>query len=158
MTGSWNASTSKYVVSQASKTVSVSGSVTEGWVSTIGSGTLTLAAPTSYQISGGVITNNTSGGTSAGTINSGSQIKIGAGYYPNDLYYTAASGGGSWDWSGNLTIDGNPGAPNEQNLYIYTGDSDSYSAVFTSTGGGYGAKSGYCTGYMNYSAGNNDQL
>lgn len=157
LTGTWNASTSKYVVSQASKTVSISGSVTTGWVSTIGSGTITLS-PTSYEISGGVITNNTSGGSSAGTINSGSQIKIGAGYYPNDLYYTAASGGGSWDWSGNLTIDGNPGAPNEQSLYIYTGDSDSYSAVFTSTGGGYGAKSGYCTGYMNYSAGNNSQL
>lgn len=37
----------------------------------------------------GTITNNTSGGTSSGTINRGSQIKIGAGYYPSDVYYQA---------------------------------------------------------------------
>ena len=43
-------------------------------------------------IPAGTITNNTSGGTSSGTINGGSQIKVGAGYYPNDLYYTASQG------------------------------------------------------------------
>ena len=47
----------------------------------------------------GVITNNTSGGTSSGTINAGSQIKIGAGYYDTDIYYTADGP------SGTLNID-----------------------------------------------------
>lgn len=47
----------------------------------------------------GTITNNTSGGTSSGTINRGNQIKISAGYYANDTYYTAQSN------SGTLTID-----------------------------------------------------
>jgi len=50
-------------------------------------------------IANGTITNNTSGGTSSGTINRGSQIKIGAGYYASDTYYTAQSN------SGTLTID-----------------------------------------------------
>lgn len=39
----------------------------------------------------GKITNNTSGGSSSGTINAGSQIKIGKGYYANDVYYTASA-------------------------------------------------------------------
>lgn len=43
------------------------------------------------KILAGGITNNTSGGTSTATITSGKQIKIGKGYYPNDLYYTAQS-------------------------------------------------------------------
>ena len=40
-------------------------------------------------IQNGTITRNTSGGTSSGTIDRGYQIKVGAGYYPSDLYYTA---------------------------------------------------------------------
>lgn len=44
-------------------------------------------------ISAGAITNNTSGGTSTATISAGSQIKIGKGYYPEDLYYTAQDAG-----------------------------------------------------------------
>lgn len=48
----------------------------------------------------GTITNNTSGGTSTATINAGKQIKIGAGYYASDLYYTAAA---------NPTLSGNAG-------------------------------------------------
>jgi hypothetical protein len=47
----------------------------------------------------GTIINNTSGGTSSGTINRGSQIKIGKGYYAADTYYTAQSN------SGTLTVD-----------------------------------------------------
>lgn len=41
--------------------------------------------------SSGTITNNTSGGSSSGTITAGKQIKIGKGYYANDIYYTAQS-------------------------------------------------------------------
>lgn len=41
--------------------------------------------------SSGNITNNTSGGSSSGTITAGKQIKIGKGYYDNDIYYTAQS-------------------------------------------------------------------
>lgn len=58
-----------------------------GWV-----GTTAETGSKSIQvgkIAAGAITNNTSGGTSTGTINSGAQIKIAKGYYPNDLYYTA---------------------------------------------------------------------
>lgn len=58
---------------------------TAGWLNT---GALT-AASQAYYIKKGVITNNTSGGTSTATINRGSQIKISSGYYPSDLYYTA---------------------------------------------------------------------
>ena len=47
----------------------------------------------------GTITNNTSGGTSSGTINRGAQIKIGKGCYDYDRYYTAASN------SGTLNVD-----------------------------------------------------
>ena len=43
----------------------------------------------------GTITNNTSGGTYSGTINMGSQIKIGAGYYTGDTYYQAAAPSGN---------------------------------------------------------------
>ena len=50
-------------------------------------------------IPAGTITNNTSGGSSTATINRGNQIKIGKGYYPNDLYYKAQNN------SGTLTID-----------------------------------------------------
>lgn len=53
-------------------------------------------------VSGGTITNNTtlpSGKTSSGTINSGSYIKIGEGYY-NEQYYLAQNNN-----SGTLTID-----------------------------------------------------
>ena len=46
-------------------------------------------------VGNGTITNNTSGGTSAGTVNRGSQIKIGAGYYASDAYYTAQANSGT---------------------------------------------------------------
>ena len=66
---------------------------TAGYVSsTVGTkntGALTINAPANLEIVKATITNNTSGGTSSGTINRGSQIKIGAGYNPTDLYYTA---------------------------------------------------------------------
>lgn len=61
--------------------------------------TPTVSNGTARYIVKGTITNNTSGGTSAGTINRGSQIKIGAGYYTADTYYTAQAN------SGTLTID-----------------------------------------------------
>ena len=42
-----------------------------------------------YYIVKGTIDLSAVGGTSSGTINRGEKIKIGAGYYPTDLYYTA---------------------------------------------------------------------
>ena len=53
-----------------------------------------LSGSERYIVKGAVIY-NTSGGTSSGTINRGSQIKIGAGYYPSDLYYTAQANSGT---------------------------------------------------------------
>lgn len=47
-------------------------------------------ASSAIYIKDGVVTNNTSGGTSSGTVPAGKQIKIAAGYYPTDKYYTAA--------------------------------------------------------------------
>lgn len=41
------------------------------------------------------ITNNTSGGSSSGTINRGNQIKIGQGYNDSDKYYTAQANSGT---------------------------------------------------------------
>lgn len=59
-------------------------------------------------VSAGTITNNTSGGTTAGTINRGKQIKIGKGFYANDSYYTAQANSGTITItsSGNTTVDG----------------------------------------------------
>ena len=66
---------------------------TAGYVSsTVGTkntGALTINAPANLEIVKATITNNTSGGHSEGIINRGKQIKIGAGYNPTDLYYTA---------------------------------------------------------------------
>ena len=53
------------------------------------------SASSAIYIKDGVITNNTSGGTSSGTIPAGKQIKIAAGYYSADHYYTAADSAGS---------------------------------------------------------------
>ena len=52
-------------------------------------------ASSAMYIKDGVVTNNTSGGTSSGTIPAGRQIKIAAGYYPTDKYYTAADSAGA---------------------------------------------------------------
>lgn len=54
------------------------------------------------------ITNNTSGGSSSGTINRGSQIKIGQGYNASDKYYTAQANSGTVTIanSGNTSCDG----------------------------------------------------
>ena len=65
-------------------------------------GTKTGASATIYLVKA-TITNNTSGGTSSGTINRGKQIKISAGYNPSDLYYTAQAA---------PTLSGNAAAAN----------------------------------------------
>lgn len=89
-----------YVALQApKKTVSIkptatitSGYIEEGTAATATTNaTATTTASSKYyvNINAGSITNNTSGNTSTGTISAGSQIKIGAGYYPNDVTYTA---------------------------------------------------------------------
>lgn len=59
-------------------------------------------------IANGAITNNTSGGTSSGTINRGKQIKIGAGFYSSTVYYTAQSNSGTKtiSASGTTSVDG----------------------------------------------------
>lgn len=76
--------------------VSASKTVSAGYNSsaTTATATVTGASKSSSDkvyLLDGVITNNTSGGTSAGTITSGKQIKIAKGYYPTDKYYTAQS-------------------------------------------------------------------
>lgn len=62
-------------------------------------------------IGAGAITNNTtlpSGSSSTGTINRGKYIKIGAGYYGNDIYYLAQNNSGTITitGSGNTTVNG----------------------------------------------------
>ena len=108
LVGSWNATAKEYQVTQASKTFSITGTASAGWVTSVSSATGTLSAPGYLGIAGGTITLNTSGGSSSGTINPNSQIKIGAGYYPNDVWYQAGSGGsGSWStWTNMQEVGG----------------------------------------------------
>lgn len=70
--------------------------------------TPTVTSGTTWYVVKGTITNNTYGGTSSGTVNRGNQIKIGAGYYPADLYYTAQSNSGTITLteSGTHSVDG----------------------------------------------------
>lgn len=67
---------------------------TSGWFSSSGAVQASVATQVG-KIAAGTITNNTSGGTSSGTVNFGSQIKVGAGYYPSDAYYTAQNPSGN---------------------------------------------------------------
>ena len=73
-----------------SKTQSVTPTVSAGYISTGTAGTITVSG--SAYVAQSAITNNTtlpSGSSSNGTINAGSYLKIGAGYYPTDRYYMA---------------------------------------------------------------------
>ena len=73
-----------------SKTQSVTPTVSAGYVSSGTAGTITVSG--SAYVAQSAITNNTtlpSGSSSSGTINEGSYLKIGAGYYPTDRYYMA---------------------------------------------------------------------
>ena len=54
-----------------------------------GSATGTIGSDAKKYVKKATITNNTSGGDSSDIIDRGKQIKIGAGYNPSDLYYTA---------------------------------------------------------------------
>lgn len=86
--------------------------ITDGYLTSATAATSTTSAivgaaasdVTYFTVTSGSVTNNTSGGTSSGTITAGSQIKIGAGYYPEDVYYTAQSasdaGAGAYSASG----------------------------------------------------------
>ena len=88
-------------------------------------GTLSINASGSFScddyknvyVPAGSITNNTSGGTSSGTINRGSQIKIGSGFYKSAKYYTAQANSGTLTitQSGTTSCDGyaNVSVPND---------------------------------------------
>ena len=79
-------------------------------------------------VGAGTIKNNTSGGTSSGTINCGSQIKIGAGYYAADKYYTAqTSAAGA---SGNIQCN----ASSSNNVAGYATASVRSASTFTMAG------------------------
>lgn len=89
--------TSYYITATGGNASATGGSASVGKGITAGAtangtstGTKTGSSSTVYLVKG-TVTNNTSGGTSSGTINRGSQIKIGKGYYPDDLYYQAQS-------------------------------------------------------------------
>ena len=79
-----------------------------GTLSVTASGTTSCDGYSNVSVGAGTITNNTSGGTSSGTVNRGNQIKIGAGYYNNDTYYTAQSNSGTKtiSASGTTSVDG----------------------------------------------------
>ena len=104
MSGAWDSTNSKYVVT-ATAPAPTSVTATAGWVASV---TRNAGTSGTFDVAGGTITNNTSGGTSSGTINRGSQIKIGAGYYPSALYYTAQANSGTKTISGSGTtsVDG----------------------------------------------------
>ena len=81
-----------YAVKNTTGTESAATTITP---SITGSGTIYIKA--------GTITNNTSGGSSSGTINRGSQIKISSGYYGSNVYYTAQSNSGGVEATGATT-------------------------------------------------------
>lgn len=97
ITPSGSVTTTGVSTAQGTATVGTAGYVTTG--STLSSEdtvsiTPTVTDGTAQYITKGTITNNTSGGTSSGTINRGYQIKVGAGYYSADAYYEAQANSG----------------------------------------------------------------
>lgn len=108
-------------------------------------------------IANGAITNNTSGGTSSGTVNRGSQIKIGAGYYPSDSYYTAQANSGTKtiSSSGTISVDGyaNVSVAAGSNTVNVTGGTPNISTINRGMqikiGAGYHASDVYYTAQAN---------
>ena len=151
LVGTWNSTAKEYQVTQASKTFSITGTASAGWVTSVSSATGTLSAPGYLAIPGGTITINTSGGSSSGTINPNSQIMISAGYYPNDLWYQAGSGGsGSWSTWTNMQEVGNLFDPTGQMGSLRLGgayDGDIYYLGYTPYYYGSSAN-GTLNGYM----------
>ena len=90
-----SASSGYYPISAVIRATVTAG--TSGWFTTSGA-IQAQSANVVGKIAAGVISNNVTGGTSTGTINAGKQIKIGQGYYPNDVYYQAEA---------QTTLDGN---------------------------------------------------
>ena len=103
---------------------------------TVSGGTVTApagyyASAQSKSVANGTITNNTSGGTSSGTINRGSQIKIGAGYYSSDKYYTAQANSGTKNItaSGVTSVDGYANVSVPKGAIVITVSSTSNTSV-----------------------------
>lgn len=119
--------------------------------------TPTVSSGTARYIKKGAITNNTSGGTSSGTVNRGSQIKIGAGYYPSDNYYTAQANSGTKtiSSSGTISVDGyaNVSVAAGSNTVNVTGGTPNISTINRGMqikiGAGYHASDVYYTAQAN---------
>lgn len=83
-------------------------------------GTFTPSSPyvgyNKVVVGAGTITPNTSGGSSSGTINRGSQIKVGKGYYSSDIYYTAQSNSGTMPTT--ITANGTYGCDGYVNVTV----------------------------------------
>lgn len=100
-----------FSIAKGKATITTAGYIASGSKETSESSvniTSTVLAGTESYIAKGTVTNNTSGGTSIETINRGSQIKIGAGYYPSNLYYTSQANSGTLNItaSGAISCDG----------------------------------------------------
>lgn len=94
-----------FSIAKGKATITTAGYIASGSKETSESSvniTSTVRAGTERYIVKGTATHITYGGTSSGTINRGNQIKIGAGYYPSDLYYTAQANSGTL----NITASG----------------------------------------------------
>ena len=112
----WSITPSGTVTATGVSSANAKATVSAGYIasSPANSSTSTVSITPSFTngvvryIKKGTITNNTSGGTSSGTINRGSQIKIGTGYYAEDTYYTAKANSGTVTISGSGTtsVDG----------------------------------------------------
>ena len=113
------------------------------WVATTVSNTGTFYGRVT--VNAGTITNNTSGGSSTGTINRGKQIKIGAGFYPSDKYYTAQANNGTLtlNQSGTTSCDG------YQNVYVaaasYAETSGQAPTMYIGRGNQVIVTEGYCS-------------
>lgn len=96
----------------------------------------------------GTITKDTTGGTSTDTITAGKQIKISAGYYPSDVYYTAQSA--SDTAAGTITATGSASSVTVTGASIgaYNASTKTVDVTTTNTVAGTATGTGATAGYI----------
>ena len=152
LVGTWDSTNSKYVISQASKSVTSQSTVTTaGYISsTVGTkntGSVTVSAPSNIELAGSTW-GTTSDSATYTSLSKGTKYKLSAGYYPSDRYYQtqsdpALSGTAS---AGNVLS----GATFYSNSYTkQTGtmtNNGAVSATISTQGGTYTIPAGYHNG------------
>lgn len=148
-----NETSGKYEISvSGSGSKTINGKITStGYVTkddAITGASVSVSASGKATVDAGTITNNTTGGTSAGTINAGKQIKISAGYYPSDTYYTAQSA--SDTTAGTITATGSASTVTVTGASIgaYNASTNTVDVTTTNTIAGTATGTGATAGYI----------